>query len=277
MTTIEPPPAEQIKKDIAQIKEWLTATPHLPSVEDEDWLETIHRNCKFRLEKTKSKLDAYFSLKGKHPAILRDRDPLAPALVTARSAVTLAVAEQVTNDGSLLVYHIHQPDHSILNAADYYKRIVMLHDVILLERLAPNGVLFIVDFTHFRYQHFLKIMMHVRALVEILVSCYAEKIKAAYLITESELVVQMIKLITKLSPQKMRERVKLHGTSMSKMPREVDEEVLSNDLGGKGPSLAHFRREDTAVIRKVSRLVSGAGPDLRKFGKEKQEGAEGVI
>lgn len=66
---------DRIGDDIKALREWLTMQAHLKPVEDDQLLVTFLRGCKYSLEKTKQKLDKYFTIKTSMPEILSNRDP----------------------------------------------------------------------------------------------------------------------------------------------------------------------------------------------------------
>ncbi|CAG0923179.1 unnamed protein product [Notodromas monacha] len=70
------------KNDIAAIQQWLKKEPHLKNapVDDEDMILLFLRGCKFSLEKTKKKLDNYFTMRGALPEFFRNTDPKQPIL-----------------------------------------------------------------------------------------------------------------------------------------------------------------------------------------------------
>jgi hypothetical protein len=50
------------------------------NVTDTQWLTTFLRGCKFSLERTKEKLDMFYTLRTALPEIFKNRDPMLPHL-----------------------------------------------------------------------------------------------------------------------------------------------------------------------------------------------------
>jgi hypothetical protein len=65
----------QIPEMIRQMREWLKKSPHLRSRTDDQFLLSFIRGCKYSLEKTKHKLDMYYTLRFHTPEIMQNRDP----------------------------------------------------------------------------------------------------------------------------------------------------------------------------------------------------------
>lgn len=58
---------ERIDKDIEAIRLWISQQPHLKARTSDQFLVNFLRGCKYSLEKTKSKLDRYYTLRTKFP------------------------------------------------------------------------------------------------------------------------------------------------------------------------------------------------------------------
>lgn len=71
----------RIKEDIQQIRNWISKQPHLKPICNDQFLINFLRGCKYSLERTKQKIDKYFTIKTTMPEIFSDRDPTDPNLL----------------------------------------------------------------------------------------------------------------------------------------------------------------------------------------------------
>ena len=65
----------RIESDLESLKSWLKHTPHLKTRTDDQFLLAFLRGCKYSLEKTKHKLDLFYSVRQNTPEVIRNRDP----------------------------------------------------------------------------------------------------------------------------------------------------------------------------------------------------------
>jgi hypothetical protein len=66
----------RIPADLEALKEWLQKTPHLTARLDDQFLVNFLRGCKYSLERTKEKLDSFYTIRSHIPEMMIDRDPV---------------------------------------------------------------------------------------------------------------------------------------------------------------------------------------------------------
>lgn len=67
---------ERIQQDLEALKEWIRKQPHLRARTDDQFLVGFLRGCKWSLERTKDKIDSYYSARTVVHEIMSPRDPL---------------------------------------------------------------------------------------------------------------------------------------------------------------------------------------------------------
>lgn len=65
---------ERIPEDLRILKDWLGMQPHLKVNTDDQFLLAFLRGCKFSIEKTKSKIDKFYTIRTKYPSMFRTVD-----------------------------------------------------------------------------------------------------------------------------------------------------------------------------------------------------------
>lgn len=65
----------KISEMVQMLRDWIAKTPHLKARTDDQFLVTFLRGCKYSVEKTKQKIDMYYTLRTHIPEWFGDRDP----------------------------------------------------------------------------------------------------------------------------------------------------------------------------------------------------------
>lgn len=58
---------ERIEQDLQDFRQWIEKQPHLRARTDDQFLISFLRGCKYSMEKAKSKIDKYYTLRTKYP------------------------------------------------------------------------------------------------------------------------------------------------------------------------------------------------------------------
>ena len=78
-----------LPRDLETIRNWISKCPHLHTIKQDDaFLLMFLRACKFSLEKTKDKLDMFFTVRGGLPIWYGDWDPRRYIEERAKQTVT---------------------------------------------------------------------------------------------------------------------------------------------------------------------------------------------
>nr|XP_018909410.1 PREDICTED: uncharacterized protein LOC109038698 isoform X1 [Bemisia tabaci] len=242
---------QRLKEGVQHLKEWLAKQPHLPNVDDEEWLATFLCQCKLSLEKAKSKLDGYFSYRNKYPQLLKNRNPFAPEIAQARKAYTMAASTRLTKSSSRILHFRPNGDTSIYDVDAVIKRMFMIIDAAYLEHDRHFNYVIVFDLRTTNYTYFLKSLHRIPHMVDIFLNAYTERVVAFNVINGPPVVNLIVKTFKQYLPEKLAERVYVHEHVSDLLEcKWVDPDVLSEDFGGNGPSLKEYDEFTASSLEK---------------------------
>ncbi|XP_013184164.1 alpha-tocopherol transfer protein-like [Amyelois transitella] len=236
--------------DLAHIKEWLKKEPHLPDEWDDQRIMTFLRGCKFSLEKTKRKLDMYFTMRTAVPEFFTDRDVKRPELQEILNMVQMPPLPGLTPDGRrVIIMRGLDKDVQTPNVADAFKLALMMGDVRLAEeKEGVAGDVYILDASVATPTHFSKFTPTlVKKFLVCVQEAYPVKLKAVHVINISPLVDKIVNFVKPFIKDKIKERIFLHSDS-SELYKYVPKEMLPNEYGGNAGSMADLH---SAWVKKM--------------------------
>ncbi|XP_047096992.1 retinol-binding protein pinta-like [Schistocerca piceifrons] len=113
-------------KDIQHIRDWMKKQPHLKARTDDQWIVTFLRGCKFSLQRTKEKLDMYYTMKTAAPEFYKNRDPFDPKIQYMLDAGFISYLPKVDKEGRrITVLRLGRLDPKKVTA-DYLFRLLFM-------------------------------------------------------------------------------------------------------------------------------------------------------
>ncbi|KAF7281596.1 alpha-tocopherol transfer protein-like [Rhynchophorus ferrugineus] len=255
MTLVQPSPELQIhirealnenvstrESDLQHIKEWLLKQPHLPDTWDEERLMTFLRGCKFSLEKTKRKLDMYFTMRTACPEFFFNRDITSPELQKIAKLGTVPPLPGLTPDGKrVVVLRGKDKDVDTPPLEDIAKLVLMIGDVRLAaEEVGVAGDVYILDASVATATHFSKVSPSMAKKFLVCVQeAYPVKLKEVHVVNVSPLIETIVQWVKPFLKEKIRNRIHLHSNYES-LHKAIPKEILPEEYGGTAGTLQEF-------------------------------------
>lgn len=256
MTLVQPTPEQQLHirtelnedvstrdSDLMHIKEWLARQPHLPNWDDDARIMTFLRGCKFSLEKTKRKLDMYFTMRAAVPEFFTNRDATLPDLQEVMRIVNIPPLPGLTKDGRrVVVMRGKDLENVAASVADAMKIVLMIGDIRLKEeQIGVAGDIYVLDACVATPQNFAQhFAKFTPALLKKFFICvqeaYPVKMKEVHVINASPLVDTIINFVKPILKEKLRERIYVH-ENLDTMYEYVPKEILPEEYGGYAGSI----------------------------------------
>ncbi|XP_044260173.1 alpha-tocopherol transfer protein-like [Tribolium madens] len=222
------------QRDLEAIKEWLRKEPHLPDTWDDVALMNFLRGCNFSLERTKRKIDMYFTMRAAIPEFFTNRDVTRPELQEIIKLMRASVMPGLTADCKrVTVAGASAVDFDTPDIANFMKIALMLGDLRLrMEKVGVAGDVYVLDASVAILKHFVKVSP---AIVKKFFVCvqeaYPVKVKEVHVINATPLVDFIIKWVSPFLKEKIRKRIHVH-PDLESLFRFVPRELLPEEFGG---------------------------------------------
>ncbi|XP_034828370.1 retinol-binding protein pinta-like [Maniola hyperantus] len=125
-----------VSSDIQALRDWLKKQPHLKSVNPSNqWLIGFLRGNKFSLERSKEKLEMYYTLRTVLPEIYQNRDPFDPKIQEILQMGHYLPSKTTETDDAcrICVARFKNTSTKHLNILDVIKVCFMINEIMILE------------------------------------------------------------------------------------------------------------------------------------------------
>lgn len=235
------------QRDLQYIKEWLAIQPHLPQFEDDQRITTFLRGCKFSLEKTKRKLDMYFTMRAAVPEFFSNRDVSRPELRDILEYARFPPLPGLTLNGRRVIVMRANADDGLLryNVSDAMKLVMMIGDIRLKEeQTGVAGDVYILDASVATPAHFAKFTPSlVKKFLVCVQEAYPVKLKEVHVVNVSPLVDTIVNFAKPFLKEKIRNRIFIHADGMETLYKYIPKEILPEEYGGYAGPLDNIHNE----------------------------------
>ncbi|XP_073996332.1 alpha-tocopherol transfer protein-like [Rhodnius prolixus] len=232
------------EKDLEHIKEWLKRQPHLPPFEDDGRIMTFLRGCKFSLEKTKRKLDMYFTMRAAVPEFFSNRDPTRKEFKEVMDIFHFPPLPGLPANGRrVIVMRTLDPKGELPSVTEAMKAVLMIGDIRLKEELTGvAGDVYIFDASIATPSHFAThFSKFTPALIKKFLICvqegYPVKLKEVHVINTTPMVDTIINFVKPFLKEKIKNRIHVH-PDLESLHKQIPKEILPTEYGGDAGPIA---------------------------------------
>lgn len=220
------------------IKEWLNCQPHLPHNYDERVISTFLRGCRHDLERTKQKLEAYFTVRSTLPEVFQQRDPRSKEIQAAARAVKAFPLPQLTPNGCRVTLHqITTAPLSDFEPSAMYKTFCMIGDIRLIEEVAISGDIFLFDIANLTLNHITKLAHPLlKKIVQATEQAYPQRLKQIHIINAPPFADRIVNMFKMFMKEKIRNRFYIH-SGYKTLYDYIPQSMLPEEYGGDGKSV----------------------------------------
>ncbi|EFX74067.1 hypothetical protein DAPPUDRAFT_307513 [Daphnia pulex] len=242
---------ERIDATLKIIKEWLKKQPHLSCSPDDRFFLMYARGCKYSIEKIKRKIDLCLTMRALLPEIFSGWDVLNSNIQNAlKYGIMLPLPGYDRLGRKVFVYRMGCFPPEKVKVEDLEKASGMVAEVLAYEEpvIFITGVVVIVDFEGYSLSHLthrpLSFMKRSRQNTSRLLfrklDAGPASPKSINFIRTPTAFNAVYNLVMGILNDKMKQRLKVHGSDFESLYKEVPKAILPSDYGGEGPSTAQL-------------------------------------
>ncbi|SPP74024.1 alpha-tocopherol transfer protein [Drosophila guanche] len=246
---------ERLPADLDALREWLAKQPHLKARQDAQFLVGFLRGCKFSLEKTKSKLEHFYTIKTLMPELFANRVVDAKTLALCRTGTCVRLPNAWGPAGPRIVITNYEKfDPKVFKLLDLFRYQTMLSEQSIWEDDHANvsGNIEIIDMGKLSMSFLAQLDFNLIKRMGV----FAEKaqptrIKGIHLINCPKEAVALLNLAKGLMPSKLQQRFNVY-KNLEQLSKVIPLEYLPEEYGGSNGRIADIQAEAERLLLNYS-------------------------
>nr|CAI5836981.1 unnamed protein product [Callosobruchus analis] len=217
---------------IVAVKKWCRLQKHLPEKPSDELIESFLVTNRFLVERTKEKLDMYYTIRSLLPECFKNKNPKLPNMKEIARVVYYCPLPKMTNE----MYRVNilkiigEPES--FDAYDCFGHQMNINEIRLHEEINLGDIL-IIDFANVKVGHVVKFTpVHMKKASVIIEKVFSNRIKGIHIINAPAYVEPVISVLKSFLKQKLLNRIHVH-SSQKLLLNHISSDVLPKDYGGK--------------------------------------------
>jgi hypothetical protein len=202
---------ENRKKELNKIRIWMHSQPHFPHISDEYIYLFLHAGC-YNIEKTKSCIESYFTIRASAPSIFADRDPYSPRMQVLLNLANLIRLPKSTPEGyRVLLYSVRDPDPTKMIFSDAVKGFCMYNDCVLSEDGLAEGYIVVFDMKGVSIGHLARVSLPaLKAFMFYIQDAHPARLKAIHVLNTASWIHHIMRIVVPLIKSELLSMVRFH-------------------------------------------------------------------
>uniref|UniRef100_A0A1A9W9W0 CRAL-TRIO domain-containing protein n=1 Tax=Glossina brevipalpis TaxID=37001 RepID=A0A1A9W9W0_9MUSC len=237
----------RVPKDIEDLRNWILKQPHLKARTDDQFLLIFLRGCKFSLEKAKSKIDRFYTLKTKHPELFTTQTMDKQTVHEILKLDTFVSLPRPLNGTGPRIQYIrfgaYPPDKytftQVISVYHTCQELAARED----DYSVVNGYIQLLDTSSLTYSHIVQITpLIVKKMITFAEDAVPTRLRTMHCVNVSTVYDKLFNMIKHVLPEKFQQRLYVH-SSLNSLFEHIPEEYLPHELGGKNGSIEELQHQ----------------------------------
>ncbi|XP_063695617.1 alpha-tocopherol transfer protein-like [Culicoides brevitarsis] len=236
---------ERIQEDIDALRAWIAKTPYLRARTDDQFLVNILRGCKYSLEKAKTKIDAYYTIRTAFSEVFSDRYPITDKMIEIlRLGIILPLPETDGPDGPRIVLsRVGMYDPEKYTLPELFKSTLLITDVLHLtdDNVTIAGQTSIQDSKGVTMAHLSKFNpLFMKKMSMAFQEGNPTRIKGLHYVNTPPAFLSLFNFFKTFLNDKVKSRIRMYGDNMEELHKNIPKRLLPAEYGGEAGTIAEI-------------------------------------
>ncbi|XP_059490152.1 uncharacterized protein LOC132205225 [Neocloeon triangulifer] len=229
--------------DVQAIRDWLKKQRHIIGVPEDQLIINFLRGCKFSLERTKEKLDMYYTMKTMVPEFFKNRDLNSKENARCKEVLFrgsfLSLLEKDDEGRQVYLITVGKEEPGEMNMEEFMRLNYVIMDYIMMndDALVVKGIVSIVDFSNLKFGHMTQMMPSVMKKSHI---CneegYPLRPQAGHILNMPSFMETLFKWMQSMHKEKVNRRTHVYGKNLERLYEQVPKRIMPKEYGGDAES-----------------------------------------
>ncbi|XP_050519749.1 alpha-tocopherol transfer protein-like isoform X1 [Daktulosphaira vitifoliae] len=240
---------DQIDSEIDKLIEWLKIMPHLPNINDREWLKNCYIGRKCRLERTKESLNGYFCCRATMNEFFGVRDPLGDDIQTAMRKTWFGFCNNLTDEGYQVLVVKNMTDVDVPGRyLDYWVKYYYMSMDLNFKTISVKGVIIIYDMSIANKNEILTQMTPTFLRNSLDASSYFPyKLIQVHFVNAPSYSTTIFNLLKTLVTKKIQSRIFMH-QDPANLLKYIPKHCIPSDYGGEEKSIKELGEHNKQCV-----------------------------
>ena len=231
---------DRIQSDVDALRNWLSQATHIRARDDDQFLVTFLRGCKYSLEKAKKKMELYYVARTQTPEFFSNRDPTDKFMqeIIKLGLILPLPADETKNIPRVILTRLGGYDYNKYDFMSVMKATYLMADWCMINSDVTiiTGHINVVDLKGCGVALLSQITPSVIKKLSTLLEPFPVRIKAIHLVHPPKGIDTAFRMFMSVCHEKLRSRIFMH-ENFKELQKVIEGKSLPIEYGGSNQSL----------------------------------------